>query len=141
MISEKPHGIIRAYASNTYRGNVRNYNEDRVTILLDIPQPESYRGVVDWPRVSFFGIFDGHGGAAGCADFLRDNLHEFVIQDENFPEQVIYSIKKGFRRAEEKFTSHALRDGKIIDKSGSCAVVALIVGNPAPLIPRSLIHR
>lgn len=27
-----------------------------------------------WPKCSFFGVYDGHGGAS-CADFLRDNLH------------------------------------------------------------------
>ena len=39
---------------------------------------------VEWPQISFFGVFDGHGGAI-CADFLRDNLHNFVIQNEHFP--------------------------------------------------------
>ena len=28
--------------------------------------------------VSIFGVFDGHGGAA-CADYLRDNLHNYVV--------------------------------------------------------------
>ena len=32
------------------------------------------RIVDNWPKCSFFGIYDGHGGAL-CADFLRDNLH------------------------------------------------------------------
>jgi protein phosphatase 2C family protein 2/3 len=32
-----------------------------------------------WPKSAFFGVFDGHGGAS-CADFLRDNLHQFVKQ-------------------------------------------------------------
>jgi protein phosphatase 2C family protein 2/3 len=27
---------------------------------------------------SFFGVYDGHGGS-GCADYLRDNLHQFII--------------------------------------------------------------
>jgi protein phosphatase PTC2/3 len=31
-----------------------------------------------WPKSSFFGLYDGHGGAA-CADYLRDNLHQFVL--------------------------------------------------------------
>jgi len=31
-----------------------------------------------WPEVSFFAIYDGHGGTK-CADFLKDNLHNFVI--------------------------------------------------------------
>jgi len=31
-----------------------------------------------WPRSSFFGIYDGHGGSK-CADLLRDQLHTLVI--------------------------------------------------------------
>jgi serine/threonine protein phosphatase PrpC len=30
-----------------------------------------------WPKCSFFGVFDGHGGSS-CAQFLRDNLHFLV---------------------------------------------------------------
>jgi serine/threonine protein phosphatase PrpC len=28
----------------------------------------------EWPKCSFFAIYDGHGGNM-CADFLKDNLH------------------------------------------------------------------
>ena len=31
----------------------------------------------EWPKCSFFGIYDGHGGGE-CAEFLRDYLHQFV---------------------------------------------------------------
>ena len=33
-----------------------------------------------WPKSSFFGVYDGHGGN-GCSNYLRDNLHNFVIND------------------------------------------------------------
>ena len=53
----------------------RNYNEDRVAIILNIMKPKSKEVQNDyWPKCSFFGIYDGHGGS-GCADFLRDSLH------------------------------------------------------------------
>ncbi len=56
---------------------VRNYNEDRVSIILNILRPENKKEVVDWPECSFFAIYDGHGGEK-CAEFLRDNLHKMV---------------------------------------------------------------
>ena len=37
--STKRNGLVRAYAANTYQGLVRNYNEDRVAIVLNIMQP------------------------------------------------------------------------------------------------------
>lgn len=71
--SNKKNGVVRAYAANTNKGIIWNYNEDRVSIILNILKPHSRAGE-EWPKCSFFGVFDGHGGAA-CADFLRDNLH------------------------------------------------------------------
>jgi len=75
-ISHKGFGIVEAYSAITTEGIVRNYNEDRVSIILNIPKPSSYTKD-DWPKCSFFGIYDGHGGS-NCADFLRDNLHKNV---------------------------------------------------------------
>lgn len=41
-------------------------------------KPKNKEGKVDyWPKCSFFGIYDGHGGSQ-CAEFLRDYLHQFV---------------------------------------------------------------
>ena len=76
--SYKRNGIVKAYAANTNQGLVRNYNEDRVSIILNITNPNpTGRNKEDWPKCSFFGVYDGHGGVA-CADFLRDNLHQYV---------------------------------------------------------------
>ena len=58
-----------------FKNKFRNYNEDRVAIILNIMKPKSKEGKVDyWPKCSFFGIYDGHGGSQ-CAEFLRDYLH------------------------------------------------------------------
>jgi serine/threonine protein phosphatase PrpC len=56
----------------------RNYNEDRVAIILNIMKPK-HKDIPDlsWPKCSFFGVYDGHGGNV-CADFLRDYLHQLV---------------------------------------------------------------
>jgi hypothetical protein len=75
--SYKRNGIVKAYAANTNQGLVRNYNEDRVSIIVNITNPNPGKNRVEWPKCSFFGVYDGHGGVA-CADFLRDNLHHYV---------------------------------------------------------------
>lgn len=82
-----------------------------------------------WPKCSFFAIYDGHGGS-NCADFLRDNLHQYVIKDSNFPDNVEEAIYKGFEAADQDFIkNHALNSNgtEFLDKSGSCAIVVLIV--------------
>lgn len=60
--SVKRNGVVSAYAANTHQGIVRNYNEDRVSIILNIVKPPSRSNEV-WPKCSFFGIYDGHGGS------------------------------------------------------------------------------
>jgi serine/threonine protein phosphatase PrpC len=72
--SKNGHGTIRAYSASTNQGPVREYNEDRVAIILNFSKPEH---VTDWKKPAYFGVFDGHGGI-DCADFLRDNLHTFI---------------------------------------------------------------
>jgi len=60
-------------------------------------------------------VYDGHAGSA-CADFLRDNLHLYVVRDCNFPWNPQEALKNGFARAESEFTKIAERSD---DKSGS----------------------
>lgn len=71
--SVRKNGVISGYSANTNQGIIRDYNEDRVSIILNIMKPPSKK-CDNWPKCAFFGIFDGHGGYS-CADFLRDNLH------------------------------------------------------------------
>jgi serine/threonine protein phosphatase PrpC len=82
----------------------------------------------EWPKCSFFGIYDGHGGHK-CAEFLHKNLHNIIIQQPCFPSNPSEALKRGFHAAESQFIeSHALSpDQSLLDKSGSCALVTLIV--------------
>ena len=60
-ISNKSYGKIKAYAASTNKGIIRNYNEDRVSIIINMNQPDNYINKGKFPRISYFGIFDGHG--------------------------------------------------------------------------------
>lgn len=127
--SLKKNGVVSAYAANTNQGIIRTYNEDRVSIILNIIQP-SNRASEEWPKCSFFGIYDGHGGNE-CADFLRDNLHSLVIKEPSFPWNAKEAIRNGFAKAEQKFfdLNYNPATHEIIDKSGSCAIVVIIIGD------------
>ena len=126
--SRKNMGVIKSYGVNTYQGIVRNYNEDRVSIIINMNKPKDFiKG--KWPKTSFFGIYDGHGGE-GCSEYLRDNLHKLICNNEKFPEDIPGAIKLGISNAEQDFlNNYALSENKeeIIDKSGSCAIIILIV--------------
>lgn len=98
-----------------------------MSIKQNISKPNNCKSEY-WPKCSFFAVYDGHGGSL-CADFLRDNLHQYIINDKLFPHNPVEAIKNGFLKAENNFINNfALsKDSVIMDKSGSCAVVTLIV--------------
>lgn len=121
--SNQGYGVINAYSATTNQGKVRNYNEDRVSIILNINKPSNKEETLFWPKCSFFGIYDGHAGST-CADFLRDNLHKFIINDKNFPENPQLAILNGFILAEKLFLEFSQNNRC---SSGSCAIVILIV--------------
>lgn len=127
--SFKKNGQVRAYAANTNQGLVRTYNEDRVSIILNIMKPVS-RTEENWPKCSFFGVYDGHGGAA-CADFLRDHLHQFIIKAPAFPWNPKEALRTGFLEAERTFvgTVATRSQDSVSERSGSCALVMLVVND------------
>lgn len=60
-ILNKPKGsrnsfkTIRSYAVNTSKGVIRDYNQDRVAIVLNMVCPKG-KDPVSWPNCSFFGV-------------------------------------------------------------------------------------
>lgn len=87
----------------------------------------------DW---SFFGVFDGHAGA-NVSKYCAENLHEFIIKNENFRKAVKDSssspdlnlleqgIIEGFLELDEAMRILPnWRSGE--DKSGSTAVTLLV---------------
>lgn len=125
-VSTKSYGFINAYAANTNQGISRNYNEDRVSIIINISKPNNYEG--EWPRVSFFSVYDGHGGNK-CAEFLRQNLMKLICYNDYFPNDIEKAIKYGFEKVDKLFLETCVKDGEVIDSSGSCALVLLLVDN------------
>lgn len=89
-ISNKENGNIYAYAVNSNQGISRKYNEDRVSIILNI----SKNGI----KSSFFAIYDGHGGS-NCCDFLTQNLHQYIFNSKKFPAHPRQAIIEGIKLA------------------------------------------
>ena len=109
-----------AYSARTNNGLYRDYNEDRVSIILSIIV-ELQNGKTQ--KSSFFGLFDGHAGAK-CADYLKDNLHYFITSEPDFQTDKKSAIRKGILKTESKFLNLA-RTYSPIDISGSCLLLTL----------------
>lgn len=109
-----------AYTAQTNKGLVRDYNEDRVSIILNIVKES---GQID-PACSYFSLFDGHAGSF-CADFLRDRLHQFITSTPLFDKDKEAALRAGILKAEEEFLREAMSMSKP-DISGSCVLIALL---------------
>ena len=128
-ISAKSFGVITSYAANTNQGIVRDYNEDRVSVIINMNKPKYYNSLFPWPKISYFGIFDGHAGNK-CAEFLRDNLLNYICNNNFFPNDIPNAIKFGFKKIDEDYLKkHAFINNKLIDNSGSCGLILLLINN------------
>ena len=124
--------VISAYGVNTYKGIIRNYNEDRVSIIVNAKKPVNFvsKNDNDWPNISFFAIFDGHAGNR-CAEYLKTNLHSYIFNSPHFPSNPIKSIRHGFHLCEKNFMNSIYNksSNQYLDYSGSCAIMILIINN------------
>ena len=115
--SPRENYIIKGFAYNTSRGNIRNYNEDTITVeKIKLKKTEEY--------FYFFGIYDGHGGN-GCSLYLKENLHNYI------QEFSVNGIKRAIYESENEFlTKRALDENdNLCDSSGSCGIIAMIKKN------------
>ena len=128
--SHKPFYNICAYAFNSYNGKVRDYNEDETKTVINYPKKLIANGKIIAPHISYFGLFDGHGGKK-CSSFLRDKLDYFILNSKYFPVYPIQAIKEAFINAEKAFMQQAIdrNSNKLVDESGSCALVILIIND------------
>ena len=140
--SEKSFDIITSYAANTYKGTVRNYNEDRISVIVNVKH-NNYQNLKQKTNIklSFFAIYDGHAGNK-CCEYLKNNLHINIFESSFFPEEPIKAIKQAFDKCEKKFieanqSRNKNQKNKIItnyDHSGSCAIIILIINDNCYII-------
>ena len=129
--SENAFDKIISYGVNTYKGVVRNYNEDRVTILINAlinKEDNNIKKNLENINISYFSIYDGHAGNK-CCEFLKKYLHHYIFESEFFPLNPIKALQDGFNVCENKFMSLIESDDQVIDPSGSCAIVILILND------------
>ena len=124
-ISQRKTGHIQIYGVNSYRGLCKKYNEDRVSIFLNIKKHHH-----NYPKhLSIFCLFDGHSGSK-CCDFLRDNFHRYFLKSKLFPFDIKGAISDAFSRLEKYFLNLAIsEENSLLDKSSSCALVLIIADN------------
>ena len=126
--STKQIGPIKSFSYNTYQGLFKENNEDKVSVCSSVKKPASSKMKV-WPKISYFGVFDGHGGEE-CSEFLEKNFMNYLVENPNFPYDIKLSMIESFQKIEEDFFKTFCND-KIenSNNSGSCALVAIVFDN------------
>ncbi len=127
-ISQKTLGLVKSFACNSYKGLTKKNNEDRAIVVSPIPKPQKtiHR---TWPKMSYFAVFDGHGGEK-CSEYLKNNFLNFLIENKNFPFDIKISLIETFEKIEEDiYNQNKGKSLKEIDSSGSCALVSIISEN------------
>ena len=128
---------IAAYGAKTSTGTEKKSNEDRIKIILDVYSnteiknslPKQFNSL----KVSYFAIFDGHGGDK-CCEFLKKNLHNYIFRSCFFPDEPVKAIKEAFEDCEKDFTNFAYQNLKLVDRSGSSAIIALFINKTCYVI-------
>ena len=55
-----------------------------------------------WPKISYFAIFDGHGGEE-CSEFLKNNFLNCLVENTNFPFDIKLCLIETAKKIEEEF--------------------------------------
>ena len=121
--SKEPFFNIAGFGLNSYNGKVKKFNEDRIKAIVNYQNPFNI-------KVSYFSVFDGHSGNK-CSDFLKENLHKYILNSKLFPSDILKAIRESFKKADDTFKAmvYDQKNNVLKDKSGSCALVMLILNN------------
>ena len=127
-VSIKKYGPIEAFVVNTHRGRVRNYNEDRISVLLNAQNKftKAKYNADSHISCSMFSVLDGHGGSY-CCNYLKSNLHNIILEHIDMRKPVNSNIKEVYKKLDEEYTSMALKANQKF--SGSCANTVAIINN------------
>ncbi|KAJ1436978.1 hypothetical protein SESBI_03813 [Sesbania bispinosa] len=94
----------------------RPYMEDTHICIEDLAKKFNYN-VLPEEAVSFYGVFDGHGGKS-AAQFVRDHLPRVIVEDVNFPLDLEKVVKRSLLVANAGDCRAVLsRQGRAIEMS------------------------
>nr|GME20953.1 probable protein phosphatase 2C 27 [Ipomoea batatas] len=82
-------------------------------------------GILGEEAVSFYGVFDGHGGK-GASHFVRDHLPKIIVEDADFPLALEKVVTRSFMETDAAFAKSCSLDSAL--SSGTTALTAMIFG-------------
>lgn len=108
----------------------RDYMEDTHVCIVDLAKKFGC-GIVGDEAVSFYGVFDGHGGKA-AAQFVCDHLPRVIVEDADFPLNLEKAVARSFIKTDDAFAESCSRGAS--HYSGTTALTAMIFGRWATIV-------
>ncbi|MED6206124.1 hypothetical protein PIB30_023988 [Stylosanthes scabra] len=103
----------------------RPYMEDTHICIGDLAKRFGYNNnLLSEEAVSFYGVFDGHGGKS-AAQFVRDHLPRVIVEDADFPLELEKVVTKSFLDTDAELKTYSLESSL---SSGTTALTAIIFG-------------
>ncbi|KAL4029175.1 hypothetical protein IC575_012399 [Cucumis melo] len=102
----------------------RPYMEDTHVCIHDMAKKFGC-SFLNEEAVSFYGVFDGHGGK-GAAQFVRDHLPRVIVDDSDFPLELEKVVTRSFMETDAAFARSCTLETSL--SSGTTALTAMIFG-------------
>ncbi|KAF6147645.1 hypothetical protein GIB67_031636 [Kingdonia uniflora] len=102
----------------------RDFMEDTHVCIADLGKKFGCN-ILEGEAISFFGVFDGHGGKA-AANFARDNLPRVIVEDADFPLKLETVVTRSFMQIDAAFEKKCCIQSTL--SSGTTALTAMIYG-------------
>ncbi|KAI3827458.1 hypothetical protein L1987_01533 [Smallanthus sonchifolius] len=102
----------------------RPYMEDTHICIPDLAKTFNNKFLGE-ETVSFYGVFDGHGGK-GASKFVCDNLPRIIVNDANFPLELEKVVTRSFMETDAAFARSCALESAL--SSGTTALTAMIFG-------------
>ncbi|XP_044463331.1 probable protein phosphatase 2C 27 isoform X2 [Mangifera indica] len=96
--------------------------EDTHICISNLAEKFGFKLLSGEKAVSFYGVFDGHGGKR-AANFVRDHLPKVIVEDANFPLELEKVVTRSFIETDAAFLKSCS-----LESSGTTALAAMIFG-------------
>ncbi|KAA3490641.1 putative protein phosphatase 2C 27 [Gossypium australe] len=129
VATDKKHDLLTNFIPTLRSGEWsdiggRSYMEDTHVCIADLAKNFG-RNLMSEDTVSFYGVFDGHGGK-DASQFVRDHLPRVIVEDADFPLDIEKAVTRSFMETDAAFAKSCSLESALA--SGTTALTAMIFG-------------
>ncbi|XVF34502.1 hypothetical protein REPUB_Repub18cG0064100 [Reevesia pubescens] len=129
VAADKKHDLLTNFIPTLRSGEWsdiggRSYMEDTHICIADLAKNFGCN-LMSEEVVSFYGVFDGHGGK-DASHFVRDHLPRVIVEDADFPLELEKVVTRSFMETDAAFAKSCSLESA--QASGTTALTAMIFG-------------